>query len=56
MNDWWDQLVKYVMRDQMSFNYVLWKNSISKEDICILGDNLYRNPRFYWQPHNKKDK
>ena len=53
MDDWWEQLLTFSQRDQMSFNYVLWKNNIAKKEICILGNNLYRNPRFYWQPHNE---
>ncbi len=49
--DWWGEMKKFCMRDQMSINYVMWKNSISDTDICILGNNIYLNPRFMWQPH-----
>lgn len=36
MEDWWEQLVEYSKRDQISFPYVLWKNGYTKEDIKTL--------------------
>ena len=51
MEDWWEQMSTYCMRDQMSVNYVFWKNQIPKSDVWILGNNIYMNPRFSWQPH-----
>ncbi len=51
MKDWWEQLLTYTQRDQLSLCYVLWKNGISKADIFVIGSDFYRNPRFYWEPH-----
>lgn len=51
MEYWWKQMSHFTLRDQMSINYVLWKNKISESEIYILGDNVYMNPRFFWEPH-----
>lgn len=51
MNDWWDNILKYSSRDQISLPYVLWKNGLRKEDVLKLGDNLKLNPRFYYLGH-----
>ena len=52
MNDWWDEFLKYIPRDQMSLPYVLWKNGVSIDDITLLGRNEYMNPRFIIMNHN----
>ena len=31
MKDWWDMICNFSYRDQLSFNYVLWKNN----QICL---------------------
>lgn len=46
MDEWWDELDRFSKRDQMSLSYVLWKNHITDHDILILGNNIFRNPRF----------
>ena len=35
MRDWWQMIKIFSKRDQLSFSYVLWKNSISINDISI---------------------
>lgn len=35
MRDWWQMIEIFSKRDQLSFSYVLWKNSISINDISI---------------------
>lgn len=46
MVDWWKEMETFTMRDQLSLNYVLWKNNIQTENILVLGINIYKNPRF----------
>lgn len=52
MEDWWQEFIGGVPRDQISLPYILWKNGIKMEDIHILGNNEYQNPRFYINKHN----
>lgn len=52
MEQWWEQVNKYTMRDQISFPYVLWKNGLSIDYIKSLGLNWRWNPRFILYPHN----
>lgn len=49
MEEWWNQLLLHTMRDQLSLGYVLWKNKIKKDEILLLGDNIFMNPRIrFW--------
>jgi len=32
-NDWWDELNNFSVRDQISFNYILWKNKMEYRTI-----------------------
>lgn len=49
MEQWWEQMVMHTMRDQLSLGYILWKNNISKDEILLLGDNIFTNPRIrFW--------
>lgn len=52
MNDWWEQVNLFTMRDQISLPYVIWKNNLAIDYIQLLGDNWKWNPRFLWYPHN----
>lgn len=54
MNEWWSEFLMYVPRDQISLPYVLWKNGVSVDDITILGENEYMNPRFSIRNHYRK--
>lgn len=49
MDDWWEEMCAFTMRDQLSLGYVLWKNHILKEKILLLGDNIFKNDRIrFW--------
>lgn len=49
MEDWWDEIKSNSYRDQLSFNYVCWKNSL-KYDQCDL--SCWGNEYFERNPHN----
>lgn len=51
MEDWWQEFMDGVPRDQLSLPYILWKNNITMDDIYILGSNEYANPRFFINKH-----
>ncbi len=51
MERWWNELLKYSYRDQISFPYVCWKLGIIP-DICDL--NIYRNRWLYCQRNYSK--
>lgn len=42
MNDWWREFFEHCRRDQLSFPYVAWMNSVPMEDIAVLGDDVWR--------------
>lgn len=45
--EWWNEFVlSESLRDQISLQYVVWKNKFKINDIAVLGNNLYRNPKF----------
>ena len=46
MEDWWYMVQNYSKRDQMSFNFVAWKNNF--EYATIPGDIRRGNPYVYW--------
>lgn len=52
MNSWWDMVVRYSKRDQISFTYVLHQHQMTCEKL------FPRNPRFdhdfVYKGHNKK--
>ena len=48
MQDWWQELNKHTLRDQLSFNYVAWKNQFSFE---YMKGNSRDNKYFLWTPH-----
>lgn len=50
MQSWWNEIVKYSIRDQISFPYVCWKNKF-KYDICDLSINGCRYLKL--KGHNK---
>lgn len=40
MEDWWDEVISFSKRDQLSLPYVLWKNGYASSDIVtILGND-----------------
>ena len=53
MNDWWEIISKESKRDQLSFNYLVWKNKFS---FSYLPGNPYKgNPWFYFIGNNRKN-
>ena len=52
MEAWWNEIEKYSHRDQLSFNYVLWKNQ--KIHFAYLDKTLCDSEYFHWRiKHNK---
>lgn len=51
MEEWWNQIRKYTLRDQISLPYVLWKQGINREEITLLGENRNFNPRISFSIH-----
>ena len=49
MSDWWEELTKWSMRDQLSFGYVCWKNGLIYDTSPLY---VYDNPFFSTHPHN----
>ena len=54
MEQWWEQVNTYTMRDQLSFPYVLWKNHLDINTVQLLGENWRHNPRFVAKSHSRK--
>ena len=55
MNTWWEEfLLRKSGRDQIALPYVLWKKKIDIHSIATLGSNVYKNPIFFINGHNKK--
>ncbi len=52
LNEWYQEFVKQnTKRDQLSLPYVLWENNFKFGDVGILGNNIYRNPKFRISDH-----
>lgn len=49
--DWWREILQFSVRDQLSFNYVAWKNNIN---YTVIHDNIFDNNHFEWGPHQKE--
>lgn len=41
MDDWWHEFSKHIKRDQVSLPYVLFKNSLTVDDVATLGLNVH---------------
>lgn len=50
MDDWWQMVKKFSKRDQLSFNYVLWKNNLVPN--MLLSKNARLTDSFDFRPHN----
>jgi len=48
---WWQAFLSGPKRDQLSFNYVLWKENLK---IDYLPGSLYQNPYFLVKHHNSR--
>ena len=51
MEEWWDVLKDHSHRDQLSFDYVRWKNPDIK--VTFLSKNTFKNEWFSWEKHKK---
>lgn len=45
MTQWFEHVLRYSRRDQLSFNYVAWKNSF---EFCAIDSELIRNKYLDW--------
>ena len=54
METWWDELKDNSHRDQLSFNYALWKNEDIK--VVYLDKYIYKSEWFFWNSKHKGDK
>jgi hypothetical protein len=50
---WWDEIQRGSKRDQLSFNYCLWKLGIKVK--WITPGNVYSNPYFYCHRYHPKE-
>ena len=48
---WYDQVVELTKRDQLNFNYALWKKGITADRVLLLGDNFRGNPYLIVDSH-----
>lgn len=53
METWWKEIEQHSHRDQLSFNYALWK---SPAPIKYLSDKIYHCDYFNWSGQHKKRK
>lgn len=51
MEDWWEEIKNHSRRDQLSFNYVAWKNKLN---FVYIKGNLRRNKYFLHMQHKRK--
>lgn len=51
MQDWFNMILEYSYRDQLSFNYVEWKNKLKVKYLDI---NNWDNEYFKFNPHNSE--
>lgn len=54
MNTWWNEIEQFSHRDQLSFNYALWKNPNTQ--VKYLDKSIFSNEYFYWSGVHKKRK
>lgn len=52
MDTWWNEMLNWTKRDQLSFTYSLWKNNLSPEYVMSLGNNSRKNPYFVIDSHS----
>jgi len=52
MNDWWNQLNQFSQRDQLSFCYVAWKNSL---DYKFIDESSRRFDKYFFAECHKHD-
>jgi len=50
MEDWWTEIQNNSRRDQLSFNYIAWKNDLR---FAYIDDDSRDNKFFLWKPHQE---
>lgn len=50
---WWDELLNYSKRDQLSLRYILWKNQISCTSFFEEGYDVRNHPDFSYPLHQR---
>lgn len=53
MEKWWNEIFSETIRDQLSFTYALWKNSLSSKDVSSLGITYWIDPILDSEGHKK---
>lgn len=53
MEDWWNMILKYSKRDQLSFNYIMWKNGVEVRPFYDNRQNHHNNGDFIFQSGKK---
>ena len=56
MEEWWEQVNMYTMRDQISFPFVLFKNNETIDFIQMFEGDWRNNPRFIYHDHSWRHK
>lgn len=51
MSDWWDEIENHSIRDQLSFNYVCWKNN---HHLKYFNEEISNFQFFQYLPHGSK--
>lgn len=55
LDQWWEEFVFWnAGRDQLAFPYILWKNGYCINDLGILGNNKFYNPKFLIHSHRQR--
>jgi tetratricopeptide (TPR) repeat protein len=52
METWWDQICRYSKRDQLSFNYSLFKNKAERYHLTRPPEDIRNHPAFIFVPHH----
>lgn len=52
MEDWYDEIINYSRRDQLSFNYACWKNNFKYDESLIF---YFKNKYFQRLNHSSED-
>lgn len=52
MEDWFEEVKNGSHRDQLSFNYVAWKNKDIK--VCYISKTIYKSNWFFWNKSHTK--
>ena len=52
MEEWWQEINRYSVRDQLSFNYVTHRQGL---DYSVIPGHVYNNHYFQFTPHRRPD-